>query len=311
MSGFFVLIKHGIQEFIMDREFKNLSPYSVKMYKTNLNEFHEFCVEESVVIIPDVTTSLVKKYLQYVKNERKNNEGTINNKIRSLKAFFTFLIEEEMINEKSNPMKRIKQIKEEIKIEVLSDNQVKMVLKHLDRQAIYNNRFIALRNRTIVIFLISTGVRRGELVNIKWSDVNFESYSIKVFGKKRQLASIPMSTKLKRELLEYRIYCEQFFGKLGDYVFCSQQNKKISKEAISSIFKKLHKELNFEGVRLSCHDFRHYFASKAIQNGIDVMTLQRILRHENIQMTQRYVNLWGTALQEQNEKYNPLNNLDI
>lgn len=311
MCGLFMLIKHAIQEFIVDREFKNLSKYTVKMYKTNLNEFHGFCLNESVVQLSDVSTALVKQYLQYTKSERKNNEGTINNKIRSIKAFFNYLIEEEIISEKSNPMKRIKQVKEEINIGVLSDEHITSIIKHLDRQAIYNDRFIAIRNRTMIVFLVSTGVRRGELVNIKWSDINFESYTIKVFGKKRQLASIPMSVKLKKELLEYRIYCEQFFGSLGDYIFCSKQNNQLTDEAISSVFKKLKREMKFQGVRLSCHDFRHYFSSKAIQNGIDVMTLQKILRHENISMTQRYVNLWGTALIEQNEKYNPLNNLDI
>lgn len=62
---------------------------------------------------------------------------------------------------------------------------------------------------------------------------------------------------------------------------------------------------------MSAHTFRHTYASRALKNGMDAITLHRILRHESLQMTQRYVNMWGSGLQDANEKHNPLNNIDI
>ncbi|MCM3622933.1 site-specific integrase [Brevibacillus borstelensis] len=77
------------------------------------------------------------------------------------------------------------------------------------------------------------------------------------------------------------------------------------------MFKKLKKVFDFKDVRLSCHTFRHTFAHRMCMNGCDVFSLQRMLRHTEIEMTSRYISMWGTALKEQNDKYNPLNHLEV
>jgi integrase/recombinase XerD len=281
------------------------------MYETNLKIFYEYCIHNEIINLNDITQSTMKKFFLVMKEENKNNVGTLNNKIRNLKAFFNYLVEEEMLDEKRNPMKKIKQVKQEVKIEVPTDAQVKQIIKYFERQAYRNGSFLGNRNRMMIIFLISTGVRRAEVVNIKWSDIDFQNNSIKVFGKKRQIASIPMTIKLRKELAEYRMLCEHHFKELGDYVFCSRSNKQITDEAISTLFKRVRRDMGSSIGKIHCHSFRHYFASKAIQNGLDMSTLQKILRHESSKITQQYVNLWGTAIHEQNEKFNPLNTLDI
>ncbi|MBA9088042.1 site-specific recombinase XerD [Fontibacillus solani] len=77
------------------------------------------------------------------------------------------------------------------------------------------------------------------------------------------------------------------------------------------MFKKLKHIMNFKDVRLSCHTFRITFAVKCIQNGIDAFTLMRLLRHTDIAMTNRYVRMFGTALKSQNDKFNPLNEINL
>ena len=74
---------------------------------------------------------------------------------------------------------------------------------------------------------------------------------------------------------------------------------------------KLQEVMNFTDVRLSAHTFRHTFSHRFLMSGGDVFTLQKILRHKNLSMTEKYLALWGTALHEQNEKYNPLNDFDL
>ncbi|MGP4060039.1 tyrosine-type recombinase/integrase [Halobacillus sp. H74] len=307
-----MLLKFAIQEFLQDREFQNLSKYTIKMYRQNLRLLQDYCTEKSIANVEDINSSVVKGFLVDAK-QQGNQPSTLNNKLRSIKIFFNYLVNEDILEQGYHPTLKLKPIKEEIRIEVLSDAQIQKILKYYERFSFRNNSFYAYRSRMIIVFLLSTGVRRGELVNLKWSDVDFNNYVIHVYGKKRQVASIPFTRKLSKELAEYKVYLETFYGDTGrlDYVFPSTRQGKISDETISSMFKRLKKVMDFKSVRLSCHTFRHTFAHRSLMNGMDVLTLQKILRHENLEMTQRYVNLWGTALKEQNDRYNPLNNLDI
>jgi integrase/recombinase XerD len=307
----FLLLKYAIEEFITDREYRNLSKHTVKSYKTVLMVFKDWCVDKSIINIEYVTTPVLKEYLHYCRNVLGNKPTSLNNKTRIFKVFFSYLVDEEIINEKRNPTKKLKAIKEEIRITALSDEQIKQILNHLRRFNYRGNSFTAYRNRQMFVFLLSTGCRRGEIPDLKWSDIDFENQVISLYGKKRQVSSIPFTSKLKKELAEYKVFLREFLCEDPIYVFPTGDNKQITEEAITYFFKTLKKAMSFTGVRLSAHTLRHTFASRALKSGMDVFTLSKLLRHENIQMTQIYVNLWGTALKEQNDKYNPLNSIEV
>jgi integrase/recombinase XerD len=135
--------------------------------------------------------------------------------------------------------------------------------------------------------------------------------TIIVFGKNRTQGSIPITDKLVKELAEYKVFCQQHFPKLSEYVFINNENKHMTANAVKNVFKRLKTIMNFNDVRLSAHTFRHTFAHRFLMNGGDVFTLQKMLRHSNLKMTEKYIAIWGTALREQNDKYNPLNSLDV
>lgn len=306
----FLLIREAIKLFIEDREFKNLSPFTIKTYRITLNIFCDYCVSRGIVEIDNLSPRTTKSFLMYCKNELNNLPTSINQKLRTLKAFIKFLAEEEYL-EDDKPVIKIKKVKEFIKIEVLTDDQINKILKHLKRFNYRANSFVTYRNRFLFIFLISTGCRRGEVVNIRWSDIDLENQTIRICGKKRKIASIPFTKKLKREILEYKSFLIEFLSEEPIYLFPSGKNTQLSDEAISSFFKSLKKEMNFEEVRLSCHTLRHTFAHRCITSGMDITVLKNLMLHENISQTEKYLALWGIALNQENEKFNPLNNIDI
>jgi integrase/recombinase XerD len=306
-----VLLKFAIKDFKEDREFKNLSPKTIETYMSSLNEFQEFCGKQEIVDVSDVTPNIIKNYLMYCQKERNNNVTTRNSKLHVLKIFFNYLEEIEVITQKQNPAKRIGYGKEDIKIEVFQDRHIHQMLSYYRRLKQREKSFFAYRDYTMIVFLLGTGVRLGELVNLIWNDVDLKNGTIIVFGKKRQQSSIPLTKKLIKELCEYRVFCEQTFGEIPDYVFTDVEGKKLTDNAVKCVFKRLKEIMNFSDVRLSAHTFRHTFAHRMLMNGCDVFTLQKMLRHSNIAMTQRYLAIWGVALREQNSKYNPLNTLDI
>jgi len=305
-----LLLKFSIQDFKDDRIYKNLSEKTIEAYILTLNEFQSFCAEHEIIDVQQVTPQIVKSYLVHCQ-QRGNNPSTRNTKLHHLKIYFNYLEHEEVITDKQNPTKKMQYAKEEIKIEVFNDNHIRQMLNYFRRLKYRDKSLYAYRGYCMILTLLSTGVRLGELCNLKWNDIDLTNGTIIVFGKKRQQSSIPITDKLVKELSEYKIFCEQEFETLSDYVFVNRNNKQLTDNAVKCIFKRLKQIMNFKEVRLSAHTFRHTFAQRFLANGGDVFTLQKMLRHSNLRMTERYLALWGTALREQNDKYNPLNNLDI
>ncbi|MCV9888775.1 tyrosine-type recombinase/integrase [Metabacillus halosaccharovorans] len=306
-----MLMKFAIQDFKDDREFQNLSKQTIKTYQIILGEFQKFCAEKEVLNVEDVTSNIVKSYLLYCRKSKGNNPVTINTKIKNLKAFFNYMVNSDVINEKRNPMLKIEKIKTDTKIEVFSDNHIKQMLGYYRKLKGREHSFYAYRDHTIILTLLGSGMRLGELCNLKWNEIDLISGTIIVFGKNRTQASIPITDKLVKELAEYKVFCQQHFPEPSEYVFINRENKPMTTDAVKNVFKRLKAIMNFKDVRLSAHTFRHTFAHRFLMNGGDVFTLQKMLRHSNLKMTEKYLAIWGTALREQNEKYNPLNSLDV
>lgn len=304
-----MLVKFAIQEFLEEKEFLNLSDKTIIAYKLALREFHTFLIEQEIVDVTEVSNATVKKYLLYCKNQRKNSPVTINSKLKNLRAFFNHMLEHEIID--SNPCSKISSLKTDTKIEVFTDKHIKQMLSYYRRLKYRDKSFFAFRDHTIILTLLGTGIRLGELCNLQWTDIDFEAYQMTVWGKNRTQASVPLTDKIIKELLEYKMVCERNFSSLNEHVFVNRYNKKLTENAVQNIFKRLKDIMNFSDVRLSAHTFRHTFAHRCLMNGMDVFTLQKMLRHKKLTMTERYLAIWGTALKEQNDKFNPLNNMDI
>lgn len=303
-----MLLKFAIQDFIDERKFNNVSDYTINRYNQQFNQFYKFMVNEEVSNVEEITASHIKSFLLSFPNDKPS---TRNGRIRMLKAFFNYLVEIDVINEKRNPMSRFQYAKEDIKIEVFTDEQIRQMLSYYRRLKGRDKSFFAYRDYTILVFLLGTGCRLGEMCNLKWSDVDFDTNTITVFGKKRQSRSIPITDKLAKELLAYKHFVDKFFRTEPIYVFTNSLNRPITPNAGKCMFKRLKVIMNFKNVRVSAHTFRHTYAHRCLMAGMDVFTLQKLLGHAKLETTMRYVALWGTALRDQAEKYNPLNNLDI
>ncbi|WP_191565983.1 tyrosine-type recombinase/integrase [Metabacillus idriensis] len=305
-----MLLKFAIQDFKDDREFQNLSKQTIKTYQIILGEFQNYCAEKEVINVEDVTTNTVKSYLLYCMKTKGNNPVTINTKIKNLRAFFNYMVISDIVNEKRNPMLKIEKIKTDIKIEVFTDNHIKQMLGYYRRLKGREHSFYAYRDHTIILTFLGSGIRLGELCNLTWKEVDLITGTIIVFGKNRSQASIPITDKLVKELAEYKVFCQQHFPELSDHVFVNRENKILTEDAVKNVFKRLKAIMNFNDVRLSAHTFRHTFAHRFLMNGGDIFTLQKMLRHSNLKMTEKYLAIWGTALREQNEKFNPLSNME-
>jgi integrase/recombinase XerD len=308
----FLLVKFAIQDFIDDRKIKNLSQDTISGYQRDLGEFRKWLEETypDITNIEDVKEKHIKEYFQHLINEKNNNAVTINHKLIYIRAFFNYLVQEKIIKE--TPVK-IKKPKLDVKIEALTDEQVYQILRYFRKIKTRDKTFYAYRNYLMILTFLGTGVRLGELINIRWRDIDLYESKLTVFGKARKQRTIPLHEKLQDEFKEYRIFAKKkgIDFKEDDFVFTDMRKRQLTKNAIHLILKRLKQAMNWKDVSISQTVFRHTFAKNWIISGGDVFSLQRVLGHTQLTTTNRYVSLFGSALKEQNDKHNPLNKIDF
>jgi len=303
-----MLLKFAYQDFLDDRRFKNTTKTNIKNYEMLLGKFVDYCIESQVVNAEEITYSHVRQYLLSCQ-EKGDKPGTINTKLMRIRAFLNYLVECEVL--KTNPAKKVKPQKEDVKIDVFSDEQIKQMLNYYRRIRQRDKSYVAYRDYMVIVTILGTGIRRGEIINLQWSDIDFLNKTISVFGKSRRKETIPITDKLSKELAGYLAFCRQYWGNLSDFVFVKRDNTKMTDNSLMLVFKYLGNKMNFKDVRLSAHTFRHTFCHRLAMSGMSAFAIQKLMRHQNISVTMKYVAMWGNELREQNDKYNPLNTLDI
>jgi integrase/recombinase XerD len=305
---FFVLLKFAYQDFLDDRRFKNTTKTNIKNYEMLLGKFVDYCIDNQVVNAEDISYSHVRQYLLNCQ-EKGDKAGTINSKLLRIRAFLNYLVECEVI--KSNPAKKVKKQKDDVKIEVFSDEQIKQMLNFYRRIKQREKSYVAYRDYMMIVTILGTGIRRGEIINLQWTDIDFINKTISVFGKSRRKETIPITEKIAKELSAYQTFCKQYWGKLSEYVFVKRDNTQMTDNSLMLVFKYLGQKMNFKETRVSAHTFRHTFCHRLAMSGMSAFAIQKLMRHQNIAVTMKYVAMWGNELREQNDKYNPLNSLEI
>ena len=303
-----MLLKFAYQDFLDDRRFKNTTKTNIKNYEMLLAKFIDYCIENQVINVEDINYSHVRQYLLKCQ-EKGDKPSTINTKLMRIRAFLNYMVECEVV--KTNPAKKVKMQKDDVKIDVFTDEQIRQMLNFYRRIKQREKTYVAYRDYLIIVTILGTGIRRGEIINLQWSDIDFVNKSISVFGKTRRKETIPITDKLVKEFAGYQTFCKQYWGNISDYVFVKRDNKQLTENALMLVFQYLQKKMNFKDVRVSPHTFRHTFCHRLAMSGMSAFAIQKLMRHQNIAVTMKYVAMWGNELREQNDKFNPLNNLEI
>ena len=158
----------------------------------------------------------------------------------------------------------------------------------------------------MVNFLLSTGVRQNSLINIRINDVDFETDTIHVnVTKNRKPLLIPMNKDIRRVLEEYLKYRQA--TDLNDYLFCNEYGFKLVKSTLYHSMYEYNKRRGVEKTGL--HRYRHTFAKKWVLMGGNVVTLQKILGHSSLEITQNYLNLLVCDIRNEVEEFSILKEL--
>lgn len=303
-----MLLKFGFEDFIADRRFNNTTESTINTYKYMIKPFINYCIDNGAINVEDVTRNHLKNYLVECQQQNKKPH-TINTIILRAKAFFNYLVEEGVLKE--NIAKKIKTQKVDTKIDTFNDSQINQMLAFYRMQKKKHQSYSSYRNYLTILILLGTGIRRKEMILLKWSDVDFSNQTISVYGKNRKYETVFLTDKLMKEILAFKAFSNNVFKNENEFVFVTNKNLPFTINTIEYVFRELKQKMNFKNVRLSPHTFRHTFCHRLVMSGMSAFGIMRLMRHEHIQTTMRYVNLWGSELKQENDKHNPLNNFDF
>ena len=184
--------------------------------------------------------------------------------------------------------------------DIYSDEEINLLL-----QPPKNKTFVSMRDHCIICFLLSTGVRRNTLINIKIKDIDFENNLIFLdTTKTRKQYHIPMSTQLKRVLKQYLSIWR--YNEDTDYLFPNQFGEQLGRHGLTMLVNRYNRS---RGVTTTgVHRYRNTYATNYVKNKGDIFRLQHLLGHSKIETTRRYVTLDIEDLKMDYDKLNILDN---
>jgi integrase/recombinase XerD len=264
-----------LKEYILEITYKGYSHETVKTQGWNIGAFVKFMGEATP--IDDVSKSDIKRYITHLQDRLKAN--TINQHILNLRAFFKFLVAEDLMDK--DPMTDIelqKVAKDVIKTYSKGDVQ--------DFIGIFKGKdYLSVRNKTIILLLVATGIRNSELCNIKLEDISDDS--IRILGKGNKVRYVPIPLEFKRQLLRYMRAREKYVNDRVKELFVTKNRKPLTRTRLHHLIADVGEYMGLD-VKATVHHFRRYYAQQMLKN-TDLYTVSRLLGHSDIKTTQIYV----------------------
>ena len=261
--------KNMIDSFISSKQVEGCSERTIKYYKEIIGKF----VNSFDKSIKQISTNEIRNYLSNYKDNSSCGSTTIDNIRRVLSSFFSWLEDEDYIIK--SPVRRIHKIKTAVVVkEVLTDENLERLRDECEN----------IRDLSLIELLISTGMRVGELVNLNINSLNFEDRSCIVLGKGNKEREVYFDAKTKLHLKEY-------ISKRNDsndalFVSMKEPHQRLSISGIELIIRTLGINSNINKVHP--HKFRRTLATMAIDKGMPVEQVQKLLGHVKIETTMNY-----------------------
>ncbi len=269
----------------------NVRPDTIKMYQDHIPSMIDFFCSCGAYETKHINQSLIERYMKFCLS-RGNKNITINKRIGMLTAMFKRTANAGLITMPEYTITKLKEAK--AKIEVIQKEDVMKILNRIDS--------MKLSHQVIIYILLSTGIRRNEVVNIKIHNIDFKNKSIYLEHTKSGKPRYCYFGEKLESLLKLQI-AKAVPG--NPYLFPSGTGH-INKQTVSGFLYYLKQKLNID--ILSSHKFRHLYATQLLKNGADIYTVKELLGHEKLENTQRYLDFTNEEIKQNNFKYNPLNN---
>lgn len=273
-----------LNKFLEAKKIEGCSERTIKYYKVTVEQL----LKKVLHPIRKVTTEQMREYL--VDYQKINNCGktTIDNVRRNISSFFSWLEEEDYILK--SPMRRIHKIRAEKLVKnIITDEDIERLRDGCD----------CLRDVAMIDLLYSTGIRVGELVRLNRADINFSERECVVFGKGDKERRVYFDAKSKIHLINY------LKSRIDDnpalFVSLDKPYNRLKISGVEIRLRQLGRKLHLD--RVHPHKFRRSMATRAIDKGMPIEQVQKILGHSQIDTTMQYAIVNQNNVKAAHRKY--------
>lgn len=294
-------MEYLIDSFLSFLKGKNRSENTLKAYAEDLLQFMEYLKEKKISDIEsfkNIDYILIRGFLANLR-EKGFEKRTIARKISAIRAFYKYLVTEEVIT--SDPTLHIQGMKLPKKLpEFLYPVEICELLSSPDDSC------LGLRDKAILELLYATGIRVGEITNLKLKDLDMENKILYILGKGSKERIVFFGEKAKESLENYlkRSRPVLLKGREGDFLFLNKNGTRLTDRSVRRIVEKYVKKLSLKK-KVTPHTLRHTFATHLLENGADLRTVQELLGHVSLSTTQIYTHVTKERLKEVYEKAFP------
>lgn len=298
------LIKEGMTD-----EAKEFTEYllDVRKYSANTASSYLYDICDFSIIMKNlgktfntVTPDDIKLWILNL-NERGVGKRSVKRKLSALRSFYGWMYIQKKVN--SDPAEYIHAPKSQNKLpEFFTENEMDALLEaNKKREDKFKDR-----DQAILLLLFYSGLRASELVNLKFSELDMTHRLMTILGKGNKERLVPFTNEAKTALSSYITGSrdELLKGKESPYVFLNSKGEKLTVRGLEYLLTAIEKKTGLYG-RIHPHMLRHSFATKLLNKGADLRTIQELLGHESIGTTAIYTHVAYENMKEEYEKAFP------
>lgn len=280
---------------------RGYSKDTVRRYKYVVKSY---CKMTGINQINQVTNHNVRAIFYLGRTERKWSVNTFIVYHKTLLVFFRWCIKQGYMDQ--NPITDIEIPKKEVRLPLKLNKQTALKLLEIVFNFPYDYKFLRYRNHAIFSVFIFAGLRKQELLNLKFTDIDLENFTIFVRqGKGNKDRLIPISYTLAQSLKRYKEERKRL-NKTNPEFFCSlRANTGFTDNGLKKLTEQVRKS---SGITFTVHKLRHTFATLMLEGGCDIYSLSKMMGHSDIKTTTIYLSASAEHLRSQITKH-PLNDL--
>jgi integrase/recombinase XerD len=284
-------LNDAYEDFILSRKAEQCSPATLEFYKYTAGKFVSWMEQQGMNSPQEVGARHVREFLALLISRGKS-DNTIHDNARAIKSLLRFWHGENYIDA---PVTFAMPKVAKKRLPCLSAEELQTIIKACT----------SLRDKAIVLFMGDTGLRRSEVIELNWCDVNMSSGLVMVRrGKGGAARSTVVGALARRELLAYRRTIKNTSEDAP--LFQSRTGERLTGWGLRLVFKRLSKRT---GIQVSPHAMRRTFVILSLRGDMDILHLQAMLGHSSLEMVRHYAQLMDEDLVREHKAHSPIDNI--